>query len=328
MESSPPRIARPTRARSRVARALRAFGLVLLAVLGAGFLTTRVLQGRAEDAFPQRGRIVEVRGTGQHVLEAGSGAPIVFVHGAFGGLQDFVETIWGEVARSHRCIAWDRPGHGYSERPERPLDPGAQAELLLELLAELHLDEPPLLVGFSYGGAVVLAAALQAPERLRGVVMLNGPSHPWRDPLDLSYRFPAWPLVGPLLTETCVAPLGALTSEASVADAFAPAPVAPAFEGSPIALALRPASYRANAEDVRLLKPFLRAQVPRYPGLAVPVTMVVAEGDRVVSPTIHSLQLAAASENVRVVRVAGAGHQILYSHPERVLRELERAAAR
>ena len=249
---------------------------------------------------------------------------MVLVHGAYGGLHDYAATILEPLSARARCVLWDRPGHGYSERPDGPADPGAQARLLLGVLDELGLERA-LLVGFSYGGAVCLAAALEAPERVRGVVLVNGPSHPWPDPLDLEYQVGGVPGLGWLLSETLIAPLGTWLGGGAVAEVFAPLPVPEDFAASPVGLALRPASYRANTEDVRLLKPFLRTQAERYPELAVPVLALVSTDDRVVSPVIHLPQLAREAPDVTILPVEGAGHQLLYTHPGRVLAAIERA---
>lgn len=312
---------------ARARRILRwTAGGVSLALL-AGAASTRVLAHRAEKTYPRLGEIVRVDGVRQHVLDRGTGRPIVFVHGAFGGLQDFAATVLGPASERYRCVLWDRPGHGYSERPpasERPLGPGAQAEILLALVRQMELERP-LLVGFSYGGAVCLAAALAAPEELAGVVLVNGPSHPWPDPLDLAYRLGGVPVLGRLLSETFAAPAGYVLGGGGIERAFDPLPVPASFAQSPVPLALRPASYRANMEDVRLLKPFLAEQSRRYPELRSPVVALVGTGDRVVSPTIHVPQLVTQAPHVRQIRVEGAGHQMLYTHTDLVLATIDEA---
>lgn len=302
-------------------------GLALVTALAGGFLWTRALVRRAEEDFPRTGRLVEIEGLAQHVVERGAGPPVVFVHGAYGASQDFAATILDEAAASYRCLLWDRPGHGYSERPAGAVDPGVQAKLLLSLTRRLELERP-VLVGFSYGGAVCLAAALEAPGELGGVLLLNAPSHPWPDPLDLEYRLAGVPVLGRLLSETITAPLGTLFGAEAVAQAFHPAEVPQAFGASPLALALRPASYRSNTDDVRALKPFLRASTARYPRLDVPITALVATEDLVVSPTIHLPALVeAAPERVHQIRIEGAGHQLLYTHPDEVLGALRAVVA-
>ena len=310
----------------RLPRAVRVVGLTLLVLLAAAAIWTRVLADRAERDFPRLGRHVEVEGLRQHVLERGSGTPIVFVHGAYGGLQDYEATILGAASERYRCVLWERPGHGYSERPGGDVDPGAQARILMGVVRELGLERP-LLVGFSYGGAVCLAAALDAPDEVRGVVLLNGPSHPWPAPLDLEYRLGRVPVLGWLLSETVVAPMGSVFGDRSVASAFDPSPVPELFARSPIPLALRPTSYRANTDDIALLKPFLRAQVDRYADLRVPVRALVSTDDTVVSPTIHVPELMKLVPNGVQLRIDGAGHQILYTHPDDVLQAIDDALA-
>lgn len=310
----------------RLARRAVGAGVTALGLLAAGFGATRYMSYKAESEFPPLGEWIEVEGLRQHVVERGEGPPVVFVHGSYGASQDFVNTILDEASAHYRCVLWDRPGHGYSERPEGEVDPGVQAEILLGVIRELGLERP-LLVGFSYGGAVCLAAALEAPDELRGVVLLNWPSHPWPDPLDLEYRVVAVPGLGWLLSETLMPPLADWFGGSAIEEAFAPEPVPLAFAGSPLALALRPASYRANTEDLRLLRPFLRTQSRRYGELRVPVLALVAEGDRVVSPTIHVPQHEAQAPDVRQVRIEGAGHQLLYTRPELVLEAIESALA-
>lgn len=304
--------------------------LVLLALalpLGIGFVGSRILAARAERRWPPLGETVEVDGLAQHVLDVGSGDVVVFVHGAFGGLQDFAATVLEEASRRYRCLAWDRPGHGYSERPEGDVDPDVQARRLLALLRRLDVERA-VLVGFSYGGAVTLAAALEDPDRVRGVLLLNGPSHPWPDPLDLEYRIAGTPVLGRLVSEVVATPLGHLFSDSAVEAAFDPLPVPPLFErSSPLALALRPASYRANMDDIRRLKPFLRAQAEHYGELIPPVVALVSEGDTVVSPTLHAPVLVEAAPRARQVRIPGAGHQLLYTHPRLVLDTLDALVA-
>lgn len=290
----------------------------MAALLLVGFVATRLLVWRAETDYPAIGRFVRAGELRQHVLERGTGPAVVFLHGAFGGLQDFAATVLDRAAQRFRCIAWDRPGHGYSERPQGIADPGVQAEILVDLLDALAVERATL-VGFSYGGSVALAAALAAPERIGGVVMLNGPTHPWPGGVAAVMELPAVPVAGPLLSETVMMPLGSVLAPHRVSNAFDPLPVPDVFRSSPVALSLRPGSYRANAEDVRTLKPFLARQRPRYPELEVPIRMVVSEGDRIVSPTHHSEQLRAEAKNVQVIRVPDAGHQILYTHPDLVL---------
>lgn len=107
-----------------------------------------------------------------------SGPPIVLVPGAFETADTF--TRLGDVlGTGHRVFAIDLTGTGYSD-PNPPFD---AAHLAVQLLAFLDAqgltgDDAPLLVGHSSGAAVVGRAAMGHPQRVRGVVFLDGDALP------------------------------------------------------------------------------------------------------------------------------------------------------
>lgn len=299
---------------------------VTLFGLGA---TTQHLSQKAERDFPAPGRTITAGGIRQHVIEQGpaDGPPLVMIHGAFGAAQDFAVSIMPETARHYRSIAIDRPGHGYSERGEdAPITPDKQARYLHAALQALQVNKP-ILLGFSFGGAVALTYALQYPDAVGAVVLVNTASHPWPTPVETSYRMDGVPLLGPLLRYTIATPAGHLIVDKGVEGVFKPAPVTPAYARAPVALSLRPGSYHANAEDIRTLKPFLAEQARRYPSLAVPLIILVSDEDNAASPIIHSRPLAAAVPQAELIEVQGGGHPLHFTRPQLVLDAIDRAAA-
>ena len=102
--------------------------------------------------------------------EAGSGPPVVFLHG-LGGTR----AAWGPQLRGlgdrFRCIAWDMPGYGDSE-PVDPLSYRAIARRLVMLLDELHIDKADL-VGLSFGGMHALHTAIHHPDRVGRMVLAD-----------------------------------------------------------------------------------------------------------------------------------------------------------
>jgi pimeloyl-ACP methyl ester carboxylesterase len=306
-------------------------GLILFVALALGLcglaLWNNALARKAEREFPPLGEFRKIDGVRLHYVEAGEGRPILLLHGANGSLYDFTETIMPELARRWHVVAVDRPGHGWSERPRgRDMSPAAQAELIRGLARELGLERP-LLVAFSWSGALALAWALDHPDELAGVVSLAGVAYDWGTPVDLKWRLPAWPLIGPLVVETASLTLGGLQIEQAAAFSFAPDLAPPAYSRGAVALALRPASFRANAEDVRNLKPFLRAQAPRYRELRAPVTILHGDADAVVGLDIHSRRLAREAPGVQLIVLPGAGHLLPYAHPGKIVEAIERAMA-
>ncbi|UTW09362.1 alpha/beta fold hydrolase [Pseudomonas benzenivorans] len=108
---------------------------------------------------------------GTSYLATGQGQPVVLIHGV--GLN---KEMWGGqivgLAPHFRVIAYDMLGHGSSPLPPADTELPAYAEQLLELLD--HLDLPQaVVVGFSMGGLVARAFALQHPTRLNGLAVLN-----------------------------------------------------------------------------------------------------------------------------------------------------------
>ncbi len=113
-------------------------------------------------------RTTEVRGARVRYLVGGSGDPVVLVHGLAGAASNWVELV-PELARRHRLLVVELPGHGGSE-PLRGATVGAFAEAVAAVL-ETEGAEPALVVGHSFGGHVALRLAQQRPELVRGLLL-------------------------------------------------------------------------------------------------------------------------------------------------------------
>ncbi len=103
--------------------------------------------------------------------DAGSGEPIVFVHGL---LVD--GALWRQVTptleREFRCLVPDLPlgSHAIPMHADADLSPPGVARLVSEFLAELNLDGVTL-VGNDTGGAICQLVAAHHPERLARLVL-------------------------------------------------------------------------------------------------------------------------------------------------------------
>ena len=292
--------------------------LVLAGLSGGLFVYSYDVSRRAEAAFPPLGSFVAVDGIRLHYLDSAPGddsrQAIVMIHGASGNLRDFATSIFDELAQKYRVIAFDRPGHGYSERPSADavdaegVTPAIQARLIHGALREIGVVKPVIL-GHSWGGAVVLAYALDFPGDTGGVVVLSGASHPWRSKPAFHNRWPAIPLFGDVFVNTLVTPGFKLLSEAAVKRNFAPNSAPPDYARKiGLSLLARPGNWRANAEDMRNLAGFLAQQKQHYPTIDLPMMIITGDADRSVSPEIHSKRLHQAVPNSRLVLLPGIGH--------------------
>jgi len=100
------------------------------------------------------------------------GPPIVLAHGLASNSR-----IWDDVAarlaERYHVVALDQRGHGLSDRPTDGFGFDKMVGDLLGLIEILKLDRP-VMVGHSWGGNVVLAFAAAHPDRVRGLVLVDG----------------------------------------------------------------------------------------------------------------------------------------------------------
>ncbi|MEU6580553.1 alpha/beta hydrolase [Nocardia sp. NPDC046763] len=124
-----------------------------------------------------RTRVVEVGGIPTKVLVAGSGRPVVLLHGSGPGVsaQANWSSLIGQLARDFQVIAPDIAGFGDSIGPAgTTYGIKLWVRQLVELLDALALPSATLL-GNSFGGGLALAATLRHPERVDGLVLLGTP---------------------------------------------------------------------------------------------------------------------------------------------------------
>jgi pimeloyl-ACP methyl ester carboxylesterase len=313
---------------ARSGRLRAALAACALSIALPGCVASQLLVADAEARFPDRGEHVRVEGfaaspTRLRYVERGTGRPIVLVHGAFGGVEDWEATLLPAVAERGRAIAFDRPGHGWSSPVCGAGTPAAQAAVL-RAAAHAVGAERPVLVGFSYGGAVAAAWAAAWPDEVAGLVLLNAPTHAWGGSPTLIEDLSLLPVVGDLFVWNVATPLAAIVAPGRKANAFAPEPMPAAFDASPVDLALRPRSFLANAEEIRSLDPALAAQSAGYERITCPVVFLVGSGDQVVGPEHHSPRFLAQVPHAERRVVPGAGHQLPYAHPGACLDALDR----
>jgi pimeloyl-ACP methyl ester carboxylesterase len=297
--------------------------LVLIIVFLAAITSLGV--ARLEAAHPPTGQFIEVQGVRIHVAVLGLAADapgaepaLVLIHGASGNLEDMRLALGEKLAASHRVILIDRPGHGWSSRPESGdcASPARQAELVAGALEQLGVRRA-ILIGHSWGGAFATAYALAFPERTAGLVLLSAPTHPWPGNPGWYNRLALLPYLGPLFVRTCVYPLGLLLAASTSRSVFEPQPVPEDYmRRAAILLVLRPKTFYSNARDLALLESFIRTQVPRYGDLRTPTIIITGDRDALVSPEINARALAAVLPSAKLVLLNNIGHMPHHAAPE------------
>lgn len=276
------------------------------------------------------GRMVATPHGRVHMLEQGprEGPAVVLLHGASGNLRDWQISLMPVLPPDLRAIAPDRPGFGHSDpAPGQGWRLGPQVAMLR---AALHAAGAGrfVLVGHSFSGALALDWALAHPDEVAGVLVLAGATMDWGGALSPHYRLVAAPGIGRAVAALVPRLLPRAVLAGMVREVFAPQPVPHDYaERAGVAMALRPATFRANARALADLHRQIRANQPRYSEIACPVAILHGTADRIVPARIHAEPLARLLPHSRLELLPGIGHMPHHAVPERVAAAILRLRA-
>ena len=126
-------------------------------------------------------------------LEGGSGKPVVFVHGLGGQAQDWAPLLPDVVRAGARVYAMDLPGFGESAKPPgRSYSIREQAQFVEAFLAAVH-QNPVTLVGASMGGWIAALVALEAPQCVERLVLVDSAGFAFKPSFETALFTPATP---------------------------------------------------------------------------------------------------------------------------------------
>jgi 4,5:9,10-diseco-3-hydroxy-5,9,17-trioxoandrosta-1(10),2-diene-4-oate hydrolase len=245
-----------------------------------------------------------VQGVPTRLLAAGQGPAIVFLHGTGGSGK-----VWFNQLRrfeaDYRVLAPDLPGYGRTPLPDFIRSVDDYPAFVLALLDTLGLSQA-ILVGNSMGGRVALQLALDHPERVAGLVLINSSG----------LKLPGIPTVN--VRETDPADFAAKL--------FYRAP-----DNSRAALAERfvdtPEQQQARQTMLRLTAgPLRRDMQDRLGEILAPTLVIWGEGDRIIPP-VYADAFVAAIPDARLAMIARAGHVPMLERPGAVNEAIARFLA-
>ena len=243
-------------------------------------------------------RVITQAGTAASYEKAGSGPPLVLVHGGFSDHRSNWEFVSPALQQAFTLYAIARRGRGQTDptRDHSVEDEGADVAAVIR-----HIGEPVFLLGHSYGGQCALAAALLVPDRLMKLVVYEAP----------------WPEA---LTRADVARLEALAAIRGW-DAFAaaffrdvlsvPPDQVAALRDSPLWPPIV-ADAKATLGDLRALVRY-QFVTSRWRGLDVPVLLQI--GSSSPRELYVTDALAAVLPNARVDALPGQAHEGMTTAP-------------
>jgi len=306
---------------------LTGFLFALIVIVGAAGVITQFGAAWLNHAHPPSGRLIDVDGVTVHLVEHGTPSAdrpsLLFVHGASSNHREFMialgEHLPERFGAMFHALYVDRPGQGHSERLVGDHSPRAQADRLIAAARAAGVTRI-IAVGHSWGGAVVAQMAVHHSDIVDGAVFVAPATHPWPGGVDWFYGFADRPILGWLFTRLIALPAGWFQVKSGVEGVFAPEPPRSDYaEQLMPRLVLRPQAFRANAEDVYRLKPFVIDEAASYQGITMPVQIITGDEDGVVFPHIHSDGLERDITGAQKIVIEGGGHMPHQTHPELVL---------
>src|SRR5207249_6912606 len=123
--------------------------------------------------FPSFGsRTVTIDGVNIHYVCGGSGTPLVLIHGL--GSSAAVEFYYNlePLAAHHQVLAIDLPGFGKSDKPVLAYTIDLFVKAVRDLMACEGLERAAVM-GVSMGGRVALGLALESPESVERLVLVD-----------------------------------------------------------------------------------------------------------------------------------------------------------
>ncbi len=312
------------------------FGLLaaffLLALAGAAF--TYAYGWLIEKRYPPTGHFIEVDGCRLHYREAGSEnasrGTIVLLHGASSNLVESMLGLGSFLSRRYRVVAFDRPGHGWSERQPglKEAEPARQAALIAGALRKLGVHNA-VMVGHSWSGTIVPNFALDHQDVAGAILILAGITTPWPGGYIGWFRRLIGSWAGRLLVRTVALPITLVLRPWMKRKTFWPQPAPPGIvKKGFIPLAFRPRAYEANMQDFAVMYHAVLSQSSRYGEIRMPAVVVAGDRDEIVWTDLHSQAFVHAVPGAELVLMPGIGHMPQYADGQTVLSAIEALAER
>jgi pimeloyl-ACP methyl ester carboxylesterase len=258
--------------------------------------------------------------------EAGSGKPVVFVHGFLvdGRLWDGVVDA---LSDRFRCIAPDWPiaAQQIAMNPDADLSPPGIAAIIASFLEALELDDVTI-VGNDSGGAMSQVLVTTHPQRIGRLVLTNCDTHDNFPPGIFKAMPPLAKLPGGMTVLSAPFRVGALARAAF--KPFARTEIPADLIASWMRPSLSDPGVKRDATKVTagMNKRHTLAAAEKLSGSQLPLLLAWAPGDRFF-PISYAERLARETPNAKLVEIPGAKTFVSLDQPQRLADEIATFAA-
>jgi pimeloyl-ACP methyl ester carboxylesterase len=280
-----------------------------------GFIVQHHRDAEFRATHPASGSFVTVDGHRIHFRQSGEGDFTFVLEPGLGDYSDSWGTLESSLGKIGRVFVYDRAGLGWSEKSSHPRTAPQIVTELHDLLSAVHLHQPVILVGHSLGGITQVLYAMDYPEEVSGLLLID-PAHK-----DQFRKLPAPPatlsILFPLIARA--APFGLHQLLFHSSDPIQNQTSHVQTSGEELRAILRIADIWGN-------RPISLGDTPLY---------ILTAGDDNAMPgkseaekraaweiwkALHAELLASSTSDIRKqVVVDGASHSIYRSHPEEVV---------
>jgi pimeloyl-ACP methyl ester carboxylesterase len=258
--------------------------------------------------------------------EAGTGKPIVFVHGYLvdGRLWDgVVDQLGGD---EFRCIApdWPMGSQQIAMNPDADLSPPGIAGIIASLLEALELDDVTI-VGNDSGGAMSQVLVTRHPERIGRLVLTNCDTHENFPPGIFKAMPPLAKLPGAMAVMAMPFRIGAVGRQAfkpfartHIPDDLVASWLSPSMQDRGVMHDLKKVTVGMN-------KRYTLEAAAKLRGSQLPILLTWAPGDKYF-PISYAERLAGEAGNARIVPIEDAKTFVSLDQPQRLAKEISQFA--
>jgi pimeloyl-ACP methyl ester carboxylesterase len=253
--------------------------------------------------------------------EAGSGKPIVFVHGYLvdGRLWDGVVD---RLSDRYRCIAPDWPigSQQIAMKPDADLSPPGVAATIASFLEALELEDVTI-VGNDSGGAMSQVLVTRHPQRIGRLVLTNCDTHENFPPGIFKTMPPLAKLPGGMTLLSLPFRSGAIARAAF--KPFTRKPIPPELIASWMAPGMNDRGVRHDLKKVTvgMNKRYTLEAAQKLRGSQLPILLTWAPGDKLF-PISYAERLAGEAGNARIVEIPDANTFVPLDQPQRLSAEI------
>jgi pimeloyl-ACP methyl ester carboxylesterase len=152
--------------------------IILPSAVLAVLVVTCAVSSVAQTQIPPPDEVTVVYGQKIHYVEAGQGPAVILLHG-LGAVKEIWGASMGPLSAKYHVYALDQIGFGLSDKPLLDYRIATFTDFVFGFMEVQHLSKATL-VGNSLGGWIALDFALQHPEMVDKVVLVDAAGLPWQ----------------------------------------------------------------------------------------------------------------------------------------------------